>query len=558
MFRSILKDKSRYWIGVLLCLFFSRGEATGVVAIRPAAESLVVPIETALEGGLVIDWPQIERLYDKQRHRFIWHHEGELTEQGRQLFRWLASAEMDGLNADDYHLDHLRGLVFDPSPEIMVNRELLLSDGYLRLARDLRLGRYDAQSLDPFWMFPSESFDPVDALSSALSAGALEQLLNALRPNNSAYLQLKEALVKYRDIQAEGGWLTLHLDDSLRLGDSDPAVALLRQRLQGESSRTGEVIPDPNYFDTTLAKAVKRFQRRLGLVPDGIVGSATLRALNDPVETRITQIRANLERWRWLPHELEPQHLMVNTAGFEISLMNRDQVVFHKRTVNGRQERQTPSFSSKVTHLVMNPLWTVPRSIAVQDILPQLQQDNEYLARKQIRVYERSEGEWGEIDPVGIEWANYHENNFPFVLRQDAGNSNSLGRIKFHMPNAHQIYLHDTPARGLFERPNRAYSSGCVRVEAADQLAQLLVEYAEQPQNVWLQQALRSGETQMAPLAKPMPVYLTYFTSWVDAAGDIHFRPDIYQRDTALMLVMGEGIEHLTAHYESRAENPSL
>jgi murein L,D-transpeptidase YcbB/YkuD len=554
----MLKEKHSFWLGILLCLFFYRGNATGLADIPATTESLMALVETALVEGLVIDWPQIERLYDKQHHRFIWHHAGKLTAQGRQLFRWLASADLDGLDADDYHLDHLRGLVFSPSPQVLVYREILLSDGYLRLARDLRLGRYDAHSLDPLWMLPGDDFDPVDALSSALSSGSLEQLLNTLRPTNNAYLQLKDALAKYRRIQAGGGWITLRVNNKLQLGDRDPAVSKLRQRLSAESIHTEGEVSDPNYFDTGLEMAVKRFQQRLGLLPDGIVGVATLHALNDPVERRIEQIRANLERWRWLPHELESQHLMVNTAGFEIMLIKHDRIVFRKRTVNGRMERQTPSFSSQVTHLVMNPSWTVPRTIAVQDILPKLQQDNEYLANKQLRVYARSGGEWLEIDPVDIDWADYDDVNFPFVLRQDAGKKNSLGRIKFHMPNSHQIYLHDTPARGLFERPKRAYSSGCVRVEAAEQLAQLLVEYAEQPHEKWLQQALNSGETLITPLAKPMPIYLTYFTSWVDTEGAIHFRPDIYHRDTALMLLMGEGIKHVTAHHQSRAGNHTL
>jgi murein L,D-transpeptidase YcbB/YkuD len=554
----MVKDKTRYWFGILLCLFINRGDAAGVADITATTGSLVVPMETALEEGLVIDWPQIERLYDRQQHRFIWHHAGKLTNQGRQLFRWLASAELDGLEADDYHLNHLRGLVLNPSSEVLVYRELLLSDGYLRLARDLRLGRYDAHTFDPLWMLPSEDFDPVDALTTALSSGGLKQLLNAIRPTNYAYLRLKDALAKYRQIQADGGWITLQVNKRLELGDSDPSVASLRQRLNAESIQTGGEVSDPDYFDANLKRAVKRFQQRFGLLADGIVGSATLGALNDPVEKRIEQIRANLERWRWLPHQLESQHLMVNTAGFEIALVKGGRVVFRKRTVNGKLERQTPSFGSHVTHLVMNPLWTVPRTIAVQDILPKLQQDSEYLVTKRFRVYARSDGKWGEIDPVEIDWSDYDEDNFPFVLRQDAGRNNSLGRIKFHMPNSHRIYLHDTPVRGLFERPNRAYSAGCVRVEAADQLAQLLVEHAEQPHVKWLQQALRSDETQIAPLAKPMPVYLTYFTSWVDIEGNIHFRPDVYQRDTALMLVMGERIEHVTAQHHRWVDNPQL
>lgn len=553
-----MKDRQRYWCGILLCLNFTTGEAADAVDITPTTQPLAVPIETALQKGLAIDWPQIERLYDSQQQSFIWHHGGKLTEQGRQIFRWLAAADQEGLNASDYHVDHLHGLIYNPSSEVLVYRELLLTDGYFRLARDLRLGRFDPQSIDPYWMLPMDDFDPVEALAAALSRGELEQLLSSLQPNSRAYLQLKHALAKYRDIQAKGGWVTVQAADSLRPGDTDPAVAILRQRLKAEAFQIEERVPEPNYFDANLVSAVKQFQRRLGLLVDGIVGSATLQSLNDPIETRIAQIRANLERLRWLPHELEPQRLMVNTAGFEISLVNGDQVVFHKRTVNGKLERQTPSFSSRVTHLVMNPLWTVPRSIAVQDILPRLQQDSEYLATKRFRVYTRSDDGWGEVDPLDIEWDSFHENNFPFVLKQDAGNNNSLGRIKFHMPNSHQIYLHDTPAQGLFEQPNRAYSSGCVRVEAADQLAQLLVKYAEQPQMDWLQQALSSGETQIAPLAKPMPVYLTYFTSWVDTGGSINFRPDIYQRDTTLMLVMGEEIEQITAHHSSSADTPSL
>jgi murein L,D-transpeptidase YcbB/YkuD len=224
--------------------------------------------------------------------------------------------------------------------------------------------------------------------------------------------------------------------------------------------------------------------------------------------------------------------------------------------VNGREERQTPSFSSRVTHLVSNPQWTVPRSIAVEDMLPRQQRDRDYLKSRLIRVYARFDGNWDEIDPDGIPWEIYHENNFPFVLVQDAGLRNSLGQIKFHMPNPHQIFLHDTPAPGLFERPNRALSSGCIRVEAAELLARLLLGYGQQSQNSRWQQSLLDGETEITPLARPMPIYLAYFTSWVDASGDIHFRPDIYHRNTALLLAVGEGVKHVTARHLGRAAYP--
>ncbi|MES9992860.1 MAG: L,D-transpeptidase family protein [Candidatus Thiodiazotropha sp.] len=553
----MVRGNQHYWFGILLCFCFARGDANGIVEIDPATQPLAVPIESALEEGLAIDWPEIERLYNSQQQSYIWHHEDKLSARGRVLFRWLAAAQREGLEAKDYHLDHLLGLIYNPSPAVIVNRELLLSDGYIKLARDLRLGRHDAQTLDPYWMLPKEDFDPVAVLAKALAEDRLQPLLDSLRPDNAGYLRLKRALANYHAIQAAGGWVTVDSEQTLRPGDRALAVAQLRERLAGELQGVHEVA-EPHHYDDGLRAAVKRFQQRHGLAADGIVGPVTLRSLNTPIENRIAQIRANLERWRWLPHELEPRHLLVNTAGFDISLIDQGRVVFHKRTVNGREERQTPSFSSRVTHLVTHPMWTVPRSIAVKDMLPQLQQDSDYLATKQIRVYARLKGQWIEVDPLDIPWRAYHENNFPFVLKQDPGKGNSLGRIKFHMPNPHQIYLHDTPARGLFERPNRAYSSGCVRVEGAEQLAGLLIQQGERSQRRRLHRALHSGETQIEPLNKPMPVYLTYFTNWVDASGDIHFRPDIYQRDTALMLAIGEGVEQMTARHLVRAADPSL
>jgi murein L,D-transpeptidase YcbB/YkuD len=547
-----------YWFGTLLCICLTRGDAGVVMENATMAPSLAVPIESALEEGLAIDWPQLERLYDSLQQRYIWHRDGRLTEKGRQLFRWLAAADEEGLDPADYHVDRLGSLIHNPSGTVSFKRELLLSDAYLRLARDLRLGRYDPQSLDPLWMLPREDFDPVAGLAEALSAGRLDGFLDGLRPQSGAYRKLKAALAKYRAIQSAGGWISLQVDRPLRPGDTDPGVATLRERLAAEQRHEVATVAEPNHFDADLADEVRLFQRRHGLLADGVVGPATLAALNEPIERRIAQIRVNLERWRWLPHELEPRYLMVNTAGFEIMLMSEGREVFHKRTVNGREERQTPSFSSRVTHLVSNPQWTVPRSIAVEDMLPRQQRDRGYLTSRRIRVYARFNGSWDEIDPVGIPWENYHENNFPFVLIQDAGMRNSLGRIKFHMPNSYQIFLHDTPAPVLFERPNRAFSSGCIRVEAADLLARLLLDYGEQSQNSRWQQTLRNGETEITPLARPMPIYLAYFTSWVDASGNIHFRPDIYHRNTTLLLAVGEEVKHVNAKYLGRAAYPAL
>ncbi|MCU7844582.1 MAG: L,D-transpeptidase family protein [Candidatus Thiodiazotropha sp. (ex Monitilora ramsayi)] len=517
-----------------------------------------VPVVTDPVHDFSLDWTQLEHFYDSREGTFVWHDDRVLNRQGRRLFEWLSHADREGLSSNDYHVTHLKHLVDANLPDHLLLRELLLTDGYLRLARDLRNGHHDPKTIDPLWLLPNDLFDPLGALSLALRENHLDELLDNLSPQNDGYQKLKEALADYRDIWMEGGWATLEMGQTLRPGEVHEGVVGLRERLAYESDVPVEGIENPLLFDAVLVDTVKRFQRRFGLDEDGVVGPETLRALNVPVETRIAQILTNLERWRWLPHELEPQHIWVNTAGFDITLKAEEQVIFRKRTVNGREERQTPSFNSQVTHLVVNPTWTVPRSIAIKDLLPQQQRDDEFLQRKRIRVYRRNGKAWDEVDPLGIDWSLYHANNFPFLLRQDSGAGNSLGRVKFYMPNSHAIYLHDTPSVGLFERPVRAFSSGCVRVEHADELARLLLQESGVPQEDRFNQALDSGETMISPLSEPIPVYLTYFTSWVDGAGDVHFRPDIYQRNTNLMLAMDVGIGHVTAQRESAQEISSL
>jgi murein L,D-transpeptidase YcbB/YkuD len=539
---------------IVLLLSFSLGTVHASLSSHHI-DNFAVPLVDDPVHDFSLNWSELERFYDGRDGLFAWHDGEQLNASGRQLFDWLSDADAEGLNLSDYHVDHLKHLVNSELPDYQLLRELLLTDGYLRLARDLRYGHLDPKTTDPLWLLPNDLFDPVEILTSALQEDRLAEALKSLSPKNESYVQLRQALQRYRKIHGAGGWPILAFEETLRPGERHDDVMSLRIRFAFENNFSLSASEDPQLFDDELVWMVKRFQRRFGIYDDGVVGPKTLQALNVPVETRISQILVNLERWRWLPHELESNHVWVNTAGFDIRVKSQDQVVFNKRTINGREERQTPSFNSRITHLVVNPTWTVPRSIAIKDLLPKQQADVSFLPNKRIRVYQRNGQAWDqEVDPTTIDWSLYHEDYFPFILRQDAGQGNSLGRVKFHMPNKHAIFLHDTPSVGLFNRPARAFSSGCVRVEHADDLARLLMQDAGEN----FDQALDSGETLTSPLAEPIPIYLTYFTSWVDSAGDVHFRPDIYHRNANLMLALEQGMGRVTAQRDGSEKISSL
>ena len=241
--------------------------------------------------------------------------------------------------------------------------------------------------------------------------------------------------------------------------------------------RSGDLLDasasDSLLYDAPLAEAVKRYQQSLGLEPDGVVGAATIAELNVPVAERITQLRVNLDRGRVLLHDLPEQFVVVNIAGYTIYLVKGQNVVWNARVQVGKTYRRTPLFRSDISYLVFNPTWTVPPGIIAADILPAARQDPRAITRKGLRVFD---GAGREVNPESIDWSRFRSGNIPYTLRQDPGPSNALGRIKFMFPNPYAVYLHDTPSQSLFERADRAFSSGCVRVERALELAETRAE----------------------------------------------------------------------------------
>jgi murein L,D-transpeptidase YcbB/YkuD len=460
----------------------------------------------------------------------------------------IRGARDHGLLPEDYHLVELerRGLVslYPDDPDDAAEGEFLLSDALVRLSFHLRFGKVDPVELDGDWNFSREMdhMAPADAIREALESGDLPARFRQLWPDHPAYRRLMDGLAQYRAILANGGWITVSEGPTLKPGMTDPRVEALRMRLAAEGDLAGardlngepppEGSSDPRFFGPDVEEAVRAFQHRYGLAEDGAVGDETLSALRIPVADRIDQIRVNLERGRWLLKDVGSSYIAANIAAFQVHIIENDTIVWTTRAQVGHTYRKTPLFRADMAYLVFNPNWIVPPTILAQDVLPAVRADPAYLGQKRMRVIDRS---GAEVDPSTIDWQAYSGPDFPYLIRQDPGPTNSLGQVKFIFPNTHLVFMHDTPSRELFDRSVRTFSSGCIRLEDPLDFATYLLGGQEGWDRVAVEAAIGSGETRTVHLEHPIPVLLLYWTASGDRDGHMHFNRDIYDRDPAIL-----------------------
>ncbi len=306
-------------------------------------------------------------------------------------------------------------------------------------------------------------------------------------------------------------------------------ISTLRERLRA----TGELKDDnnnPEEYNEALENAVLYFQSCHGLKADGIVGPETLAELNIPPEQRLTQIRVNLSRWGKLANTLGNRYIMVNIPAYELNVVENGMTVLNMKAIVGKKTRPTPDIQSTVTRIILNPYWNVPKLIAQKDILPKIINDPGYLDEMNMRVIDREEDSTTEIDPDSINWKSEIETGFRYHFRQDPGETNALGLVKFEFPNSQHIYMHDTPAKNLFMSDKRAFSSGCIRLEKPFDLATYLIQDNPQWNSDRINTILEEGKTSYIKIT-PIPVIITYLTLWVDDNGNVQFRADIYGQD---------------------------
>ncbi len=495
-------------------------------------------------GELICGASLIPKFYQQRGFSPAWTGKEGILPQARSLVAEINRADQEGLRPDDYHRANIVSLVKEidrkqavgetVDAQIWVDLDLLLTDAFMLYSSHLFAGRVNPETIHSDWVVVNPTADLTDILGSALNSNQIARALRDLQPLHSGYFGLKQSLAQYRNIAKKDDRPSVSPGINLRKGDTGISVQRLHERLVilGDLEDTEK---DPvDFFDEATELAVMGFQKRHGLKSDGMVGPRTLEMLNIPIQQRARQIELNMERWRWIPRDLGDRYILVNIAGFKLSVIENLHRMLEMRVVVGRPYRRTPVFSAKMTYMVINPYWNIPASLVFKDLLPKIQKNDNYLAQKGIKIFKDWSKGAPEIDPETVDWKKIERQNFPYKLRQDPGPRNALGRIKFIFPNKFAVYLHDTPQRSHFNETHRDFSSGCIRTEKPVDLARYLVRDDHQWSEEQLSATIEAGERTVIELQRPISVHLQYWTAWVDENGRLNFRNDIYDRDRLL------------------------
>jgi murein L,D-transpeptidase YcbB/YkuD len=521
------------------------------VSLRIQEQVLLVDKQKGFDcqGEPICGIQQIPLFYAERQFMPAWIDASGLRPMGLDFIRALEWAGQDGLLPEDYHLGAIHAILKEMEAEASLptghkadqwaRMDLLLTDAFLLLSSHLSGGRVNPETMHKDWIITGNRVDIVAALNGALDESQIEPSLDRLRPTHKGYAGLRQALNQLSAIEQLGGWPSVPAGPTIRPNERNARVPAVRERLEkgGDLAMT-EPPQDLELMDTALVASLKKFQARHGLEPDGALGQRTLEELNVTVQERIRQIELNLERWRWLPKQPGERYIAVNIADFSLMVVERQEIALTMRVVVGRPARRTPVFSSPMTYMVISPYWTVPPTIAIEDILPKAIEDPGYFAKESIKVYYGWDEGNAAVDPRQINWRLYSKGNFPFRLVQEPGSENALGHLKFMFPNRFSVYLHDTPNRKLFGKVQRDFSSGCIRVENAVALAEYLLKDSPNWNGEKLRAAIKKNQQQIVTLATAVPVHLLYMTAWLDGNGEVQFRKDIYKRDAQLDLVL--------------------
>ena len=524
--------------------------------ISPHIESLVEDLSKGvlveIENEKIYATSVLAKFYQNIGYAPAWKDLGAL----QQAIQALEESFSDGLLPVDYHVDVLTSIVAkmeESKGNGVVNHErvakfdLLMTDAILLYAFHLMDGKIDPHSLDVQWNFGYAELPGGDgkALAEAIQNHTLLQELHALRPDIPSYSSLMRELAEYRTIAENGGWGTVSAGGKIDPGDNDSRIPQIRRRLEitGDLSDLNNM--NSEEYDQSLEKDVQYFQERHGLEADGVIGKASFAAMNVPVETKIDMIRINLERFRWVVHNLTENYIVVNIAQFQAYVVRNNERVFDTKVQVGTDLNKTPVFRSQLQYIEFNPTWTVPRSITVKEMIPKIKKDHNYLSDRNMVLLDGS----GRVVPMSsADYDAISANNFPYTVRQEPGPGNALGQVKFIFPNQYAVYLHDTPSKYLFDKANRSFSHGCIRTQNPIALAEVLLEGSKWDKQK-IRETLDSKLTTRALFDEPKDVLLLYWTAGLYQQKSVFFYPDIYERDALILEKLNRDVEKVAFRF---------
>ncbi|WP_212523248.1 L,D-transpeptidase family protein [Actibacterium sp. MT2.3-13A] len=506
--------------------------ALGFLAAPVAAATTVTAYKQAVAEAAARD-EALAEFYRGRDYAPIWTSRGDAARR-RAFLEALSRADDHGLPRGRYDADTLAALFRDARSQRDIGRvEVEASRLFLQYAQDIQTGVLDPGRIDDGIKRRPPRRDRLAQLE-AFAKSSPKGYLKNLTPKSPEYTRLMAEKLRLERLLGRGGWGAEVPGGKLEPGDSGPRVVALRNRLiaMGYMERSAS-----QSYDADLQKAVQLFQGEHGMNPDGVAGPATLEQVNLPVETRLQQVIVAMERERWLGPDRGKRHVLVNITDFHARIIEDGKVDFITRSVVGMNahDRRTPEFSDVMEHMIINPTWNVPRSIAVKEYLPELQKDP--YAAGHLRLIDAS---GRVVSRDGVDFTQYNARNFPFDMKEPPSRGNALGRVKFMFPNRHNIYLHDTPSKHLFAREVRAFSHGCIRLsDPFDFAYELLAGQVSDPVGFFKAKLDTGVETQV-DLARPLPVHIIYRTAMSSPKGRMEYRRDIYGRDARIFEALSE------------------
>jgi len=517
----------------------------GIFAQYKSIEINHIPVPTA----------QLKVVYEKNGYQPFWIDGSSANARGKAAAEYLLnSEEEEGLYGASYDRSTIGNLLQSQQQNdanSMALVELMLSNAIMQYSYDIRFGTTEPDRILRSGI-DRQLVSPVQLFEEASKAGDVVAFMQSQAPLHAEYDAMKKLLKQYRTIAANGGWPSFKKGKTIKPGGNDERVAALRKILiaTGDMEAPGPKVVekkdpktkqveyvheqpdlDSKHYDKDVEKAMVRFQQRHGIDADGSVGTKTQEALAVPVEDRISQIAANMERIRWMPRDLGNKHVLVNVPGFELNGYENGQPTLAMRVIVGQPKNRTPIFSNVVNAVVFNPTWTPPPRIVRNEMMPKLRNNPEYFSGGWTITAHGPDGSY-QVDPMSVNPDDLEGVNVSF--RQSSGRSNALGKIKFSLPESDAIYMHDTSSPKLFAKTYRSLSHGCIRLEKPDEMAKFILNGNEGWTQEKIEQNYASSKHHTVSVT-PIPVHLVYWTTWVDGDGVAHFRDDIYSKDQKLI-----------------------